>query len=98
VAEGVNRNEAVALAARVVEAVGVPIVLDAGEVRVRASVGVALARPDAPGRDGLLRAADAAMYEAKRRGGGVLVFGEPAVARVVPSGGLRPPMVLRRPR
>jgi diguanylate cyclase (GGDEF)-like protein len=78
VAEGVGRDEAVALAERVVRTVGAPVDLEAGSVKVRASVGVALAGPDESQRARLLRSADAAMYEAKRRGGGVVVFGDSA--------------------
>jgi diguanylate cyclase (GGDEF)-like protein len=50
--------------------VGAPILVDGKEVKVGASIGIA--RYPEQGRDGpaLLEAADAAMYEAKRAGGG----------------------------
>ncbi|HSL57745.1 MAG TPA: EAL domain-containing protein, partial [Acidimicrobiales bacterium] len=55
------------LAARVLAAFRLPFRIGAGEVYTTASVGVALARPDAD-RTELLRDADAAMYAAKARG------------------------------
>ena len=82
VAEGIDRDDAVALAGRVVEAIAIPILVDLRTVGVRASVGVAMAGADAPSAGRLLGMADLAMYEAKRRGGGVVVYGEPAPGRV----------------
>ncbi|NIZ90506.1 diguanylate cyclase domain-containing protein [Kineococcus rubinsiae] len=75
------------IAARLLQAVAVPVALEGGEARVGASIGVALSGT-APGGTGtggtaaggtgtvaerLLRAADAAMYEAKRGGKGRVV-------------------------
>jgi diguanylate cyclase (GGDEF)-like protein/PAS domain S-box-containing protein len=68
VAPGLDRAEAVALAARVVAALEEPFVLAAApDVRVSASVGVGFAQPgDQP--DDVLRRADAAMYRVKHGG------------------------------
>jgi diguanylate cyclase (GGDEF)-like protein len=61
-------GELTALASRVVDAVAVPIRSDVGPVRVGVSVGVTLAESDMETAAALLRAADAAMYDAKRLG------------------------------
>ena len=56
------------IADRIGAALREPVDIDGLEVEVTCSIGIALARPgDAPGD--LLRAADAAMYRAKERGG-----------------------------
>jgi diguanylate cyclase (GGDEF)-like protein/PAS domain S-box-containing protein len=59
---------ATATARRVVEAMQGPVGVDGVDVSVGASVGVALASHAGPTLDGLLRAADAALYEVKRTG------------------------------
>lgn len=51
-----------------------PLVLDGQEVRIGASVGVALAPADAGEPEALLRAADGAMYAAKDAGKGMVRF------------------------
>jgi diguanylate cyclase (GGDEF)-like protein len=56
--------------AKVIEAVGAPMMLDGHEVQVNASVGIAVHPQDGETIDELLRNADAAMYEAKRAGRG----------------------------
>ena len=96
---GAGTAAAATRAGEVVAALGEPFVLhprsrrdDGGEepgshgrvVRVGASVGVASCPQDADGVEALLRAADAAMYRAKRSGGGVGVHGAPASAPVEP--------------
>ncbi|WP_432491725.1 putative bifunctional diguanylate cyclase/phosphodiesterase [Kineococcus gypseus] len=64
------------LGQRLVDAVGAPLPLRGREVRVGASVGVALSEPDA-GPEQLLHDADAAAYRAKAAGRGVVeVFDE----------------------
>jgi len=71
--------DAAAVGARLLQALTAPVALEAGEVRVGASIGVALGDATASPQ-GLLRAADAAMYEAKRAGKGrVVVRGEAVV-------------------
>jgi diguanylate cyclase (GGDEF)-like protein len=82
----VDEPTAVAVAARVVEALDQPFRIEGREQRVTVSVGVALHEgPDGRG-DRLLAAADAAMYEAKQRGRNqVAVAGRIPGRLVVPS-------------
>lgn len=56
------------VATKVLEAVARPAVLSTAEVRVSASIGIALYPEDATDRDGLVTRADGAMYEAKHGG------------------------------
>lgn len=65
--DGLDRTGAPALAARMVEAVAVPIVVGTHVVQVTASCGVVVAEAGSS-RVGLLEAADAAMYRAKNSG------------------------------
>jgi len=67
------------LATRIVDALATPFKHGVTEMHVSASVGVALLRDGARDADELLRNADAAMYEAKRRGGGCWALFEPRV-------------------
>lgn len=62
------------IAGAMMSAAGVPIVLDGKAVDVKISVGIALSPDDADDIDSLRRAADEAMYSAKRRGGSLLAF------------------------
>jgi diguanylate cyclase (GGDEF)-like protein len=57
------------LARRVVLAIGEPFELHGHSIDIGASVGVALAPVHARGIEGLMKSADIAMYQAKRRGG-----------------------------
>ncbi len=56
------------LAATLVERISVPVTIDGLRLAVEASAGVAIYPDDGPTVDSLLRCADVAMYEAKRRG------------------------------
>ena len=58
------------VADRILDAVARPIPVSGQEIRLTASLGIAIARPDVSAED-LLREADSAMYLAKRRGGGL---------------------------
>jgi diguanylate cyclase len=62
------------IAGAMMSAGSVPIMLDGQAVDVRISIGIALSPDHAEDIDGLRRAADAAMYSAKRRGGSLLAF------------------------
>ncbi len=62
-------SDACTVAAKVVEVLSMPYRLDGRTLEcISASVGIALCPGDATSTDGLLRAADAAMYRAKRAG------------------------------
>jgi diguanylate cyclase (GGDEF)-like protein/PAS domain S-box-containing protein len=67
------REEATRIAGRVREALNQPVPLTAGEVDLRASIGVAWPGPETSAET-LIAQADAAMYESKREGGGRPVF------------------------
>jgi diguanylate cyclase (GGDEF)-like protein len=58
------------IARRIVGALGAPFPLDDVVVEVSASVGIAFSTPKGKDAEELLREADIAMYQAKRRGGG----------------------------
>ena len=74
---GAADQKAAAFVARVQEALAAPIPVDEAEVYLDASVGIALNTFGADDPDDLLAHAEAAMYQAKRRGGfGVETFGE----------------------
>ena len=74
---GNAEQKAAAFVARVQEALATPIPVDGAEVFLDASVGVSLNTFGADDPDDLLAHAEAAMYQAKRRGGfGVETFGE----------------------
>ena len=62
------------IAGAMMSAASVPIMVDGKAVDVRISVGIALSPDDADDIDTLRRAADEAMYSAKRRGGSALAF------------------------
>jgi diguanylate cyclase (GGDEF)-like protein len=68
----VGETEAMELATRLVTDIERPIDCEGEQVRVSASVGIALVGGDTPAADTeeLLQAADQAMYRAKRRGAG----------------------------
>ena len=72
-----DQSQAESLATRIESALAEPFLLSGKEVRVTASVGIAFAGTgeDVPGL--LLRDADEAMYQAKRRGGGRHALADP---------------------
>jgi len=76
--------EAEAFSGRVLEALSVPIAAGPGEVFITASIGIASTSARVTEATPLLSNADAAMYQAKKRGGGsVEVFGEAMRVRVL---------------
>ena len=72
--ESAGEVEATAAAARVLRALAAPIVIEGRNVVAQASIGVALGKGESVRADQLLRDADAAMYAAKRKGGGRYEF------------------------
>ncbi|MGH7739312.1 MAG: diguanylate cyclase domain-containing protein [bacterium] len=65
-----NSAEATEVADRILVALRIPFRLGGAEVTATASIGIAYSAADSGGPDGLLRAADAAMYQAKVAGKG----------------------------
>jgi diguanylate cyclase (GGDEF)-like protein len=65
------------VAARILEQLRMPILLQAAQLHVNASVGIAVRRDGAQDADALFRDADVAMYAAKSQGGGRYVLFEP---------------------
>jgi diguanylate cyclase (GGDEF)-like protein/PAS domain S-box-containing protein len=61
-----SKENAVAVATRILSALAEPIVAGGATIRCSASVGIAISGPGGSGTDELLRCADAAMYRAKR--------------------------------
>ncbi|WP_307831620.1 sensor domain-containing diguanylate cyclase [Nucisporomicrobium flavum] len=66
-----DETSAAAIAGRIHERLRQPYDIDGGKVHVGASIGIALFPSDAGDMATLMRGADAAMYQAKRNGGGV---------------------------
>jgi diguanylate cyclase (GGDEF)-like protein/PAS domain S-box-containing protein len=77
-------GDAEAFSERVLEALSVPITAGSAEVFITASIGIAITSARVSEATPLLSNADAAMYQAKKRGGGsVEVFGEAMRVRVL---------------
>jgi diguanylate cyclase (GGDEF)-like protein/PAS domain S-box-containing protein len=73
--EAATDASAQALATRILASTNDPFVIDSRELRVRASIGIAAAGPDASDIDQLMRNADLAMYQAKAvRDGGFVTY------------------------
>ena len=79
--EMASGDEALAVAARVIDAVTAPFELAGQPVRASVSIGVALRSVDGASVDELVQEADAAMYEAKRAGKGRVVRFYPGLRR-----------------
>ncbi len=69
-----NEHHLEFVAGAMMSAASVPILVDNKPVDVRISIGIALSPDHADDTEGLRRAADQAMYSAKRRGGSILAF------------------------
>ena len=77
-------KDAVAFSQSVLHALATPIAAGGAEVFITASIGIACTTPHVTESTPLLSNADAAMYQAKKRGGGgVEVFGEAMRVRVL---------------
>jgi diguanylate cyclase (GGDEF)-like protein len=80
----VSACEAASIARRVIDEISKPFVLGPSmQPRVGISIGGACAPRDGVNADELLRSADRALYEAKRRGKGVYVVQSAAISEVV---------------
>jgi diguanylate cyclase (GGDEF)-like protein len=69
-------NDAIALAARLIEVASAPFNLDGHQVVISASIGIAIAPTDAADADQLFKSADMALFRAKRDGRGTYRFFE----------------------
>ncbi len=76
-----SARDAVVVAERIVASLDQVIPIGSRRLQTAASVGIALSHTDVAGPDDLLRMADTAMYEAKRRGGGGFQLHGTAVAQ-----------------
>jgi len=81
VLEDPDPRRAAAVASRICAAVALPVAVDGRVIRVAASVGVASTLLGEHREGELLRCADAAMYVAKRAGGGVQLYDHETDAR-----------------
>ena len=80
--EGLVARAEVSVAERVLEALGVPCVLEGKEITIKPSIGIAIGKgPE--GAEELLRNADVAMYTAKNRGKGRYEFYDPEMHAAV---------------
>lgn len=70
------RAEAALVARRMLELISAPVTIDGADIRITASVGVALFPGDGKDADSLLGCADMAMYAAKAHGGNEVCFFE----------------------
>lgn len=74
-------DDAVAVAGKLLGAIGAVADIQGRQVSVTASIGIAVHRDDGEDLDTLVAHADKAMYQAKaHHGGGIAVYGQPAVA------------------
>ncbi len=66
--------EAAGIAQQILDSIREPVVIEGHECRATASIGISFFPDDAPDADELIRAADHAMYEAKRTGANQICF------------------------
>ncbi len=78
-----NREAALRLAARLVRMLGEPFALAGREVRIGASIGIALFPAHGRAAGELYQRADLALYRAKRQGGGHIIFDARCATRAV---------------
>jgi diguanylate cyclase (GGDEF)-like protein len=76
-------SSSIALAERIIEIVGQPCNIDGHDVRVGASVGIAIAHPGDMNTESFLKSADLAMYSAKSDGRGTYRIFNPEMDAIV---------------
>ena len=76
---GVNASTSRAVATRIVESLSEPYAIRGSQIRIGASIGIAMGPDDGRTIDDLLRAADLALYRAKDDGRGVVRMYEPVL-------------------
>ena len=74
-----DSNDAMLVAGKILEALREPFVVDGHELHVSGSIGISLYPADGEDTEGLMRAADTAMYHAKERGRDNYQFFMPAL-------------------
>jgi diguanylate cyclase (GGDEF)-like protein len=94
-------RDAQAVAEKLLAALAAPLEIDGQAVRLAGSIGIALYPDDGDDLDGLVRLADAAMYQSKRRGTGAITFhgevpGEERAPPAAPASGAAAPDPERR--
>ena len=72
-------SDSAALGKRLIEAISAPYDLDGNQVIIGTSIGIALVPGDGESQDGLMKAADMALYRSKGDGRGRYCFFEPAM-------------------
>ena len=79
VSEGiVDRDDALSLGERLLDALSMPIMLTNGSISVGASIGISLSNGIEPDIESMMRQADQAMYQRKRSGRhGVVIYSAP---------------------
>jgi diguanylate cyclase (GGDEF)-like protein len=85
-----NRERALVIADKIVQALAGPVVIEDNSVQVGGSLGVALYPQDGSDAETLLRHADVAMYAAKRARSGVSLYAE---GQEEPPGSARLPLI-----
>jgi diguanylate cyclase (GGDEF)-like protein len=79
--------DASVVAERIIRALGEPMIISGRQLRINASIGIALSTPGMPDPAELMRRADIAMYQAKRNGrGGYQPFVEDMLLTIPESG------------
>ncbi len=78
-----SQDQVSRIAGRILKALGEPLIIAERRLKPRASIGVAIFPKDGPNREGLLQAADTAMYAAKRDGKHRVSFYQPELTKLV---------------
>ncbi len=74
-----DKEQTAVLAARIIDLIERPYLIEGNVINIGASIGIAFAPEDGATRDELLKSADLALYHSKAAGRGVFHFFEPAM-------------------